>query len=113
MLEKNTVTRHFFDALLEASGVSIIPEVELGSVDLLIELTKIGLGLSFVAEDYAATEVERGEIFVLDVAASIPYRYWGVVSNRNIPLPLAAQKFLEMLVETKSQSAPRTRNSPQ
>lgn len=97
MLEKNTVTRHFFDELLATGGVTITPEVELGSVDLLIELTKIGLGLSFVAEEYVATEVERGEIFILDVAAHIPYRYRGIVSNRHIPLPLAAQKFIEML----------------
>lgn len=98
MLEKNTATRAFIDNFLAASGISITPEIELESVDLLIEMAKIGLGISFVGEDFVQDELARNEIFILQIKEKIPPRSLGVITNNNVPLPVAAQKFIELLV---------------
>lgn len=97
MLEKNTTTRDFIDQFLEKKGVSLAPEIELESVDLLIEMAKIGLGISFVATDYIKKELAAGDIFILDIKEKIPARSLGVVTNNRIPLPVTAQKFIDLL----------------
>jgi len=97
MLEKNTITREFFDRYTHDKGLHIVPEIELGSVDLLIEMTRIGLGLSFVPKDYIQKELAEGAIFVLDVEEDIPSRTLGVMTNRRLPLSMAAAKFMELL----------------
>lgn len=96
MLEKNTATRAFIDSFLAARRVSITPEIELESVDLLIEMAKIGLGISFVGEDFVKEELARNEIFILEIKEKIPSRSLGVVTNKNVPLTTAAQKFITL-----------------
>lgn len=100
VLEKNSTTREFFDDLMEKYNVSIKPEIELGSVDILIEMAKIGLGIAFVPAECAEQELKNG-IFVLDIKEEIPERNLGFLIHSNIPLPLAASKFVELL-EKKS-----------
>lgn len=97
MLEKNTSTRAFIDNFLAAGGIRITPEIELESVDLLIEMAKIGLGISFVGKDFVQDELARNEIFILQTKEKIPPRSLGVITNNNVPLPMAAQKFIELL----------------
>ncbi|HHV71099.1 MAG TPA: LysR family transcriptional regulator [Clostridia bacterium] len=102
VLEKNSVTREFFDNLLEKNGLKITPEIELGSVDLLIDLTKIGLGISFVIKEYVEKELANQELFIINLKEKIPPRYLGIVTNNHLPLPLAAQKFVELMHDKSS-----------
>ncbi len=97
MLEKNTVTREFIDSFLEKKGIHITPEIELESVDLLVELAKIGLGISFVAKDWIKKELANKEVFVVNIKERIPQRGLGVVTNNKVPVPVAARKFIELL----------------
>ncbi|MDF2520108.1 MAG: transcriptional regulator, LysR family [Clostridia bacterium] len=99
VLEKNTITREYFDSLLEVYGLDLVPDIELGSIDVLLDMAKIGLGAAFVPDVCAEAAASRGEIFVLDIKEKIPERYMGTVTHKNIPLSLAAAKFLEMLGE--------------
>jgi DNA-binding transcriptional LysR family regulator len=97
MLESNTITRDFFDRFVTAKGLSLTPEIELGSVDLMIELTKIGLGICFVSREYIEQELASGELFILNITEPIPARALGVMVNTTIPVPIAARKFIELL----------------
>lgn len=97
MLEKNSTSRVFFENLMAKNGLEITPEVELGSVDLLIELTKIGLGISFLCREYVEAELEKDDLFTLKIKQKIPKRDLGILTNNEIPLPPAAEKFVEML----------------
>ncbi|ATW23416.1 LysR family transcriptional regulator [Candidatus Formimonas warabiya] len=97
MLEKDTVTRKFFDDFLGSHGVRIVPEIELGSVDLLVEMTRIGLGISFVMENAVEKELAADEVFVVTTKEKIPSRKLGVITNARIPVPVAAEKFIEVI----------------
>lgn len=101
MLEKNTSTRIYIDSFLEKQGIKIAPEIELSSVDLLVELAKIGLGISFVVKDYVEKAIEKEEIMVINTKQKIPTRNLGIITNKKIPTSLAARKFMELLWETK------------
>ena len=96
LLEKNSTTRNYFDELMVKHGVSILPEFELGSMDLLVELTKIGLGISFVTEDAATASIAQNELFKLEMIEAIPKRKIGVLTNKRFVAPIAAQKFIEL-----------------
>lgn len=97
LLEQNSVTRCYFEDLIRQHRVRLTPEFELGSIDLIIDLVKIGLGASFIAKEYVANEIAAGELFQLDVDIPVTTRYWGVATIANIPLPRAAKKFIELL----------------
>lgn len=101
MLEKNTTTRDFIDELLIRRGITIAPEIELGSIDLLVELAKIGLGISFVVKEYIKKELAKDEVFVLNLTEKLPRRSVGIMTHKNIPVPMAAQKFIEMVIKHK------------
>lgn len=97
MLEKNSTTRSFFESFIKKYGVTIHPEFELGSIDLLVELTKIGLGISFVMSNAIDTYLKSEDIFTLNIKEEIPKRSIGILINKDIPMPIAAQKFIGYL----------------
>lgn len=99
MLETNTITRDFFDDFLGKNGVVFPPEIELGSIDLLIELTKIGLGISFISREYIERDLAEGHICEIKIKEQIPPRYLGIMTNQIVPLPVAARKFIDLLVK--------------
>ncbi|MCT4604668.1 MAG: LysR family transcriptional regulator [Marinisporobacter sp.] len=97
-LQKNSTTRSFFENFIQKYKVNITPEFELGSIDLLIELTKIGLGISFVTLDTIKEALDKKEIFILNLKEKTPQRSIGVLTHEKVPLPIAAQKFMALLL---------------
>lgn len=95
MLEKETTTSSYINAIFEELDIKITPEIELGSIDLLIELAKIGLGISFVP-DYCIPHNDDS-LFIIDTAKELPPRKLGIVTNKKTPLSITAKKFIEML----------------
>lgn len=96
-LEKNTTTRCFLDAIFAEENILYQPEIQLGSVDLLIELTKIGLGVAFVSREYIQQELADNHLFTLTLTTKIPPRELGIITHDCLPVPVAAQKFIELL----------------
>lgn len=96
-LEKNTTTRIFLDSLFARHNLSFQPEIQLGSIELLIELTKIGLGTSFISREYIQKELDDNQLFPLLLTTEIPSRELGVLTHDCLPVSLAAQKFIELL----------------
>ncbi len=96
MLEAKTTTRKFLEKALSELGIEIEAAVELGSVDLLIEMTKIGLGIALVPEYCLNLKAE--ELFEVKTKEKLPARKLAVVKNKNIPLTKAAEKFLKLLL---------------
>lgn len=95
MLEAKTTTRQFFEKSLTEAGVKIEAAVELGSVDLLIEMTKIGLGISLVPE--YSLNLKKQDLFEVKIKEQLPARKLAVVKMKNIPLSKAAEKFLKII----------------
>lgn len=99
MLEKNTTTRDFIDNYLVNQGLILNPEIELGSVDLLVELAKIGLGIALVVEDFFTEQIASQEVFALQFNETLPPRSLGILTNTQLPISTAAQKFIELIAQ--------------
>lgn len=101
LLEKKANSRRYIDHYFISNGVPLMPEIELGSHDLVLQLTRIGLGISCVIREFAQQPLERGEIRELLVTPAIPPRSVGVFSLKNVSLSAACQRFLEMIGTTR------------
>lgn len=99
MLEKNTATRHFFDTLCKKQKIQISPDIELGSIDLLVELCKIGLGLSLVPKE-CLRDFSPQDIQILPVKETIPKRQLGIVYLNHVPLSKGTQEWIRLLTQS-------------
>lgn len=99
LLEKNSSTRSFFEDLLRREQITLTPEIELESMDLLIALTQIGLGISFVMEEAAREAVDRKEVFLLSIKEQPLERHIGLIRNRELGTTSPADSFRRLLLE--------------
>ena len=96
LLEKNSTTRLFLDKFLEGQNIKINTEIELESIDLLVELTKIGLGVSFVIREAVEEYITKGSIIAIDIEEKTPSRYLGLLNNKGLPLSESSKKFIKL-----------------
>lgn len=101
LLEKSSATRRNLDLFFQEQGVKVIPEIELESVDLLVEFARIGLGIAHVLRESAIESMARGELFEIKPKEQIPKRKLGIASIDNLPLSQAAERFLELIIHKK------------
>ncbi|MBF8984134.1 LysR family transcriptional regulator [Lutibacter sp. B2] len=99
LLEKNSTTRISFESFIKEHGVDLYPEFELGSMDLLIELSKIGLGIALVMEGAAKEAIKKEEVFAVTIQEPLPIRSIGMLSHKNIPQSIAVKKFIDLLYQ--------------
>ena len=97
MLDRKSTTSEFLHNLFLQHQVDLIPEIELSSNDLLIDLAKIGLGIAFVP-DYCINH-ENKELFVLKTKEKMPPRQIVVSVNTTMPVSASTEEFLNLLPE--------------
>jgi len=97
ILEKNTSTRRYVDNFFSSYGISIVPEIELATSDLLVQFARRGLGISCVVRNFAEIDIKNGSLFELDLVEKIPSRQIGIIRLKNTPLSAAAVKFIDLM----------------
>lgn len=95
MLDRKSTTSEFLHRMFQQNQLDLVPEIELSSNDLLIDLARIGLGIAFVP-DFCIPQKES-QLFILELAQKLPPRQMVVAYNENIPISQAAKHFMEML----------------
>lgn len=97
MLEKQSTTSEFLHNLFQQHQLDLIPEIELSSNDLLIDLARIGLGIAFLP-DYCFPN-GPGDLFYLETEDLLPERNLAIAYNNQVPLSKVAQEFLNYFSE--------------
>ena len=95
MLDRKSTTSEFLHSMFQRSHLDLVPEIELSSNDLLIDLARIGLGIAFVP-DFCIPEQDK-DLFILKLSETLPARQMVVAYNENLPVSQAAKHFMEML----------------
>ena len=88
MLDRKSTTSEFLHSQFQRFQLDLVPEIELGSNDLLIDLASIGLGIAFVP-DYCL--VKETAAFQLDLVEELPPRQLVVAHSSHLPIPQAAK----------------------
>ena len=92
MLDKNSTTNEFLHQVFQQHQLDLVPEIELTSNDLLLDLARIGLGIAFVP-DYCIRDNSE-DLFVLKTKEELPARERAVAYNEHLPLTRASAEFL-------------------
>lgn len=95
MLDRKSTTSEFLHRMFQRHQLDLVPEIELSSNDLLIDLARIGLGIAFVP-DYCIPQTTT-DLFIVNLEEHLPSRQMVVVYNDNLPLSQAAKQFISML----------------
>jgi DNA-binding transcriptional LysR family regulator len=85
------------DGLLLEEGIVLHPEFELATSDMIVQFALRNLGVGCVVKDFAQPYLDNGRLFALRFNKLIPHRHMCVVTNKNLPVTLAAGKMLELL----------------
>lgn len=97
MLDRKSTTSEFLHNIFLQHQLELIPEIELSSNDLLIDLAKIGLGIAFIP-DYCLTQ-DGKDLYVLNTKEKIPARRMAVSVNTSLPISASTEEFLKLLPE--------------
>lgn len=99
VLDSASNSRKYVENFMLSKGIKIEPEVELGSYDLLLELTKINLGVACVVREFTKEYLDKGIIYEIETYDDIPKRSIGICYLKRVPLSLASTKFLQIIKE--------------
>ncbi len=97
MLDRQSTTSEFLHHLFLQHELDLVPEIELSSNDLLMDLANIGLGIAFIP-DYLLT-AERSDMYPLKLKETLPEREIVIVTSESIPLSPAAREFIKFFKE--------------
>lgn len=96
MLERKSTTSEFLHNLFQQQQLDLVPEIELSSNDLLIDLAKIGLGIAFIP-DYCVPQ--DGDLFIVQTENELPQRQLIIAHNEQVPTSKATLEFLKYFNE--------------
>ncbi len=96
MLEPKSNTRKTTDEFFGSHGITLHPEFELGSHDLLLDFAKKNLGIACVTEEFAG-DLSQKDIFKINTEFSMPTRSIGICTLKNITPTPAVIKLIEMI----------------
>ena len=95
MLDRKSTTSEFLHAMFQRSHLDLVPEIELSSNDLLIDLARIGLGIAFVPDFCIPTDDK--DLFVVKLKEELPKRQMVVAYKERMPISQTAKQFMSML----------------
>jgi DNA-binding transcriptional LysR family regulator len=90
-------TREFIEQWFAVKGLVIKPDIELGSVDLLVEFAKQGYGAAFTSRSFVEQDLLDGKLFELRIDDMPPPRSIGLAVRRDMQLSIATERFVRLL----------------
>ena len=97
LLERKASSRVFLEQEFLKAGVTLTPEIELSSRQLLVTLAGIGLGVAGVTLEFVRKDLESGDIRLLKTDFTIPERSVDMCTLKEVPPTAAATAFMEMV----------------
>ncbi len=97
MLDRKSTTSEFLHHIFLQHQLELIPEIELSSNDLLIDLARIGLGIAFIP-DYCLKENDE-ELFLVKIKETLPFRQIVAAVSPTMPPSRTTEEFLSLLPE--------------
>ncbi len=93
MLDRKSTTSEYLHQLFQQHQLDLVPEIELSSNDLLLDLANIGLGIAFVPDFFL--NGKSGDLFKLNITEDLPGRQLVIAYNDQMPLPQTAAEFVK------------------
>lgn len=98
LLDKKNVTRQYVDRYLLKQDITMGQQLEVTTMDLLIDFARIGLGIACVIREFIEKELEEGSLICFPPPQPIPPRQIGLAYGRNCSHNASALKFLNLML---------------
>ena len=100
LYNKTSQTFRLVNEYFRMEKISLSNVIELGSMEAIKELVKIGIGAGVLAPWIARTELEQGTLVSLPLGARVLRRHWGVAYLKGRRLALAEETFVGLCQST-------------
>ena len=95
MLDRKSTTSEFLHHIFLQHQLELLPQVELSSNDLLIDMARIGLGIAFIPDFCLKHKPE--DLFLVRTQETIPQRQLVASLNPTLPVSASTEEFLKLL----------------
>ena len=100
MLNKENISRKYVDMYLSSHQITMDNIIEINTMDLLIELAKIDLGIACVIKDFVKDELDDYSLTEVSLGRAIPKRKLGLVYKDDTIMTDAMKKFISYFTES-------------
>ena len=97
LLTQGVASRVFFDKLTNKAFKK--PSFELGSLDVLMDLVEINMGISLVPDFLVKQKIKEGRVVEIKTDIVVPPRKIALVRSRLLPISQGAAKFIDLLLK--------------
>ena len=104
MLELSTATRQAIVGFAHSQGIHLHPEIELASLELMVELAKNGIGIACIPREFVIHQLEEEKsLLEIKTNPSLPTRAIGLALPKNINMTYAVKEFIKLIGENKGE----------
>lgn len=97
LLDSENVSRHHVDKYFKENNIEPKHILEVSNMDMLIEFTKIGMGVSCIVKQFIEKEIESGELKEIPLNSKINTREAGLAFVKTSRLSATMQKFIDYI----------------
>ena len=95
LLDKENITRQYIDDYFQSNHIMIQDTIEVSNMDLLIEMSKISLGVGCVVRDFVNQELKAGLLVEIPLGIPIHKREIGFAYNQDVKVSKSLEHFIE------------------
>lgn len=99
MLELSTATRQAIVSFAHSQGIHLHPEIELASLELMVELAKNGIGIACIPREFVKHELKEGTLKEIKTNPALPTRAIGLALPKDGSLTFAVKEFIKLIKE--------------
>ena len=96
MLDEENITRQYINRVFLEHGVEFSNILEVSTMDLLIEFSKIGMGAACVIKEFVQEELDRGDLITLPLGLTFSPRQIGFACRKHEQANPVIQHFLDL-----------------
>lgn len=94
LLDKENMTRQYIDDYFQDNHIVIQDTIEVSNMDLVIEMSKISLGVGCVIRNFVTEELETGVLKEIPLGIPIHKREIGFAYNQNVKVSKSLEHFI-------------------
>ena len=98
MLELSTATRQAIVSFAHSQGIHLHPEIELASLELMVQLAKNGIGIACIPREFVLHELnEEKSLVEIKTNPTLPTRAIGLALPKKENMTFAVKEFIKLI----------------
>ena len=95
LLDQENMTRQYIDGYFQGSHTVIQDIIEVSNMDLLIEMSKISLGIGCVIREFVQNELLAGTLVEIPLTLPIQKRFVGFAYKKDAKISKSLRQFID------------------